>query len=87
MEKGGSMHVADLSINHFGANGIVGEECLSRISLSNKLDKEDLVFCFFGDGASNQGVVLESFNLAAFLSLSVFICENNQYAQSTKLRM
>ena len=41
---------------------------------------------FFGDGASNQGVVLESFNLAAFLSLRiVFICENNQYAQSTKL--
>ncbi len=87
--NGGSMHVADLSINHFGANGIVGGgvPIACGLALSNKLDKkEEIVFCFFGDGASNQGVVLESFNLAAFLSLPImFICENNQYAQSTKL--
>ncbi len=86
---GGSMHVADLSINHFGANGIVGGgvPIACGLALSNKLDKKkEIVFCFFGDGASNQGVVLESFNLAAFLSLPIlFICENNQYAQSTKL--
>tara|TARA_B100000242_G_scaffold66464_1_gene41245 strand:- start:258 stop:1232 length:975 start_codon:yes stop_codon:yes gene_type:complete len=87
--KGGSMHVADLSINHFGANGIVGGgvPIACGIALANKLDKKDsIVFCFFGDGASNQGVVLESFNLAGFLSLPIiFICENNQFAQSTKL--
>tara|TARA_B100000886_G_scaffold331881_1_gene283956 strand:+ start:7316 stop:8290 length:975 start_codon:yes stop_codon:yes gene_type:complete len=87
--KGGSMHVADLSINHFGANGIVGGgvPIACGIAFANKLDKKDsLVFCFFGDGASNQGVVLESFNLAGFLSLPIiFICENNQFAQSTKL--
>lgn len=86
---GGSMHVADLSINHFGANGIVGGgvPIACGLALSHKLDKkENIVFCFFGDGASNQGVVLESFNIAAFMSLPIiFICENNQYAQSTKL--
>ena len=86
---GGSMHVADLSINHFGANGIVGGgvPIACGIALSLKIDKsKSIVFCFFGDGASNQGVVLESFNIAAFLNLPIlFICENNQYAQSTKL--
>ncbi len=88
--NGGSMHVADLSKNLYGANGIVGGgvPIACGISLANKLDNSDsLIYCFFGDGASNQGVVLESFNLAAFLSLPIlFICENNQFAQSTRLK-
>ena len=87
--NGGSMHVADLSLNHYGANGIVGGgvPIACGLALANKLNNnKSLIFCFFGDGASNQGVVLESFNLAAFLSLPlVLICENNQFAQSTKL--
>lgn len=87
--NGGSMHVADLSLNHYGANGIVGGgvPIACGLALANRLDHlNSVIFCFFGDGASNQGVVLESFNLAAFLSLPlIFICENNQYAQSTKL--
>ena len=86
---GGSMHVADLSIGLYGANGIVGGglPIACGLSLANQLDKSNsLTFCFFGDGALNQGVVYESLNIASFMKLPiVFICENNGFAQSTKL--
>lgn len=81
---GGSMHVCDLSLGIYGANGIVGAgvpiACGS--ALASKLDNtRDISVAFFGDGAINQGVVLESFNLASTWSLPiVFVCENNGYA-------
>ena len=81
---GGSMHVCDLSLGIYGANGIVGAgvpiACGS--ALASKVDGEQsITVAFFGDGAINQGVVLESFNLACTWALPiVFVCENNGYA-------
>lgn len=86
---GGSMHVADLSKGLYGANGIVGGgvPIACGLALSSKLNNlPRIIISFFGDGASNQGVVYESFNIAAFLRLPIlFVCENNQFAQSTRI--
>ena len=86
---GGSMHVADLTKGLYGANGIVGGgvPIACGLALSSKLDNSSrIIVSFFGDGASNQGVVYESFNIAAFLRLPIlFVCENNQFAQSTRI--
>jgi len=86
---GGSMHVADLSKGLYGANGIVGGgvPIACGLALSDKLNNStSITISFFGDGASNQGVVYESLNIAAYLKLPVlFVCENNQFAQSTRI--
>jgi acetoin:2,6-dichlorophenolindophenol oxidoreductase subunit alpha len=85
--KGGSMHIADLSLGIYGANGIVaaGVPIAAGAAWAAKIRKSDLVaVAFFGDGAVNQGVLHETMNLAAVFGLSmIFVCENNQYAVST----
>ncbi len=85
--KGGSMHIADMSVGILGANGIVGGGfgICTGAGLSAKLRGTDQVgVCFFGDGASNQGIMLETINMAAVWNLPViYICENNQYGEHT----
>ena len=85
--KGGSMHIADLDLGILGANGIVGGgvPIATGAGLALKMKGGDRVtVCFFGDGASNTGAFYEGVNLAAVWELPVvFICENNQYAEST----
>lgn len=85
--KGGSMHIADMSIGILGANGIVGGGfgIATGAALSAKLRKTDQVaVCFFGDGASNQGIFFEVMNHAAIWDLPIiYICENNQYGEYT----
>ena len=87
--RGGSMHIADLSLGIYGANGIVGAGApmacgAARIFRDRGLAR--VAVPFFGDGAVNQGVVLESLNLAAIWKLPViFVCENNQYAVTTPI--
>lgn len=85
--KGGSMHIADYSIRIIGANGIVGGSIpiAVGVGLSIKMKKAfDVVVCFFGDGAVNQGSFHEALNLASIWSLPIiFVCENNLYALST----
>lgn len=87
--KGGSMHIADLSIGILGANGIVGGglTIATGAALSCQyLENRKVVVCFFGDGAINQGPFHESANLAAIWKLPlVFVCENNVYALSTRV--
>jgi TPP-dependent pyruvate/acetoin dehydrogenase alpha subunit len=82
--RGGSMHLAELSLGILGANGIVGAgvPILCGGALSLKLrGLPNVAVAFFGDGAINQGVVLESLNIAACWRLPViFVCENNGYA-------
>jgi pyruvate dehydrogenase E1 component alpha subunit len=85
--KGGSMHIADLSKGMLGANGIVGAGAplVCGAALTAKTLKTGGVgVCFYGDGASNQGAVLESYNLAKIWNLPmVFVAEDNGYAEST----
>jgi TPP-dependent pyruvate/acetoin dehydrogenase alpha subunit len=84
--KGGSMHIADFSIGMLGANGIVGGGfgLAGGAALSARLRGTDqVVVCFFGDGAINQGAFHEIANLAAIWKLPLlFVCENNQFAMS-----
>jgi len=87
--KGGSMHIADLSKGMMGANGILGAGapliCGAALAAKRRGDK-GVGITFFGDGASNQGTVLESMNLAAVWNLPVlFVVENNGYAESTSV--
>lgn len=84
--KGGSMHIADITKGHLGANGIVGGgiPIATGAGLSIKQRGQDkAVLCFFGDGAINEGTFHESLNLASAWDLPViYLCENNQYGMS-----
>jgi TPP-dependent pyruvate/acetoin dehydrogenase alpha subunit len=86
--KGGSMHIADFSIGMLGANGIVGGGIglATGAALSASIRGTDQVtLCFFGDGAINQGILLECGNMAALWKLPlVLFCENNQFSMSTR---
>jgi len=86
--KGGSMHIADFSIGMLGATAVVGAGLPIAVgaALSAKLRKTDqVVACFFGEGASNQGTFHESINMASTWKLPViFVCENNLYAMGTR---
>jgi pyruvate dehydrogenase E1 component alpha subunit len=86
--KGGSMHIADFQAGMLGATAVVGAGLPIAVGagLSAKLRKTDqVVACFFGEGASNQGTFHESINMASAWSLPViFVCENNLYAMGTR---
>ena len=87
---GGSMHVADLSKGILGANGIVGAglPIATGAAFGPKLDGAGAVaVCFFGDGASNQGVLMEALNVATLWQLPlVLVCENNTFSEFTPSR-
>lgn len=84
--RGGSMHIADTKLKMLGANGIVGGGIPISIGagFGAKMRGEgEVVLCFFGDGASNNGVFHEALNMTAIFKLPVvYICENNLYAIS-----
>ncbi len=85
--KGGSMHLADAEHYFFGGTGIVGGSIpiASGLGLACKYREDDrVVMCFFGDGATNQGVWHEGLNFAKLWDLPViFVCENNFYGIGT----
>jgi acetoin:2,6-dichlorophenolindophenol oxidoreductase subunit alpha len=82
---GGSMHVADLSKGILGANGIVagGMGISAGAALAAQLEgKGNVAVCFFGDGAANQGVLMETMNISALWRLPlVLVCENNGFCE------
>ncbi|GAB3070244.1 thiamine pyrophosphate-dependent dehydrogenase E1 component subunit alpha [Micromonospora schwarzwaldensis] len=82
--RGGSMHAADFGVGVLGANAIVGAAgaILTGAVWERRRRGADLVGAtFFGDGAVNEGMLLEAFNLAALWRVPVlFVCENNGYA-------
>ncbi|MFW6001157.1 MAG: thiamine pyrophosphate-dependent dehydrogenase E1 component subunit alpha [Halanaerobium sp.] len=84
--KGGSMHIADVSLGILGANGIVGAGLPIAAGAgitSQILDEDSVTVCFFGDGASNRGTFHEAINMASVWNLPVvFVCENNMYGIS-----
>uniref|UniRef100_A0A8J4H7T8 Thiamine pyrophosphate-dependent dehydrogenase E1 component subunit alpha n=1 Tax=Acidicaldus sp. TaxID=1872105 RepID=A0A8J4H7T8_9PROT len=85
--KGGSMHIADLSLGMLGANGIVGggPPLICGAALTAKtLKTGGVAIAFVGDGGSNQGTTLEAYNLASVWRLpAIFVVEDNGYAEST----
>ncbi|HMB11114.1 thiamine pyrophosphate-dependent dehydrogenase E1 component subunit alpha [Saliniramus sp.] len=86
--KGGSMHIADQSHGNLGANAIVGGSMgiATGSALRAKLSgSDDVTVCFFGDGATAQGLMYEVMNMAALWRLPViYACENNGYSEYTR---
>ncbi|MFI6828591.1 thiamine pyrophosphate-dependent dehydrogenase E1 component subunit alpha [Kribbella sp. NPDC050241] len=82
--RGGSMHAADFSLGILGANAIVGAAgsiATGAAWAHRRLGRDTVAATFFGDGAMNEGMLLEAFNLAALWQVPViFVCENNGYA-------
>ena len=87
--KGGSMHFFGVEQRFFGGQGIVGAQIGTGAGLAfaeQYRGTDNVVLCFFGDGAARQGMLHETFNLAMLWKLPVvFICENNQYAMGTSV--
>ncbi|MGT2846701.1 thiamine pyrophosphate-dependent dehydrogenase E1 component subunit alpha [Streptococcus massiliensis] len=88
--KGGSMHIADLDAGNLGANGIVGGGMGIAVgaALTQQMKKTGrVVVCFFGDGATNEGVFHEAVNMASIWNLPViFYCINNGYGISADIK-
>jgi pyruvate dehydrogenase E1 component alpha subunit len=88
---GGSMHLADPA-NHFpGTSAIIGQgiaHATGAALTAQVKNTGQVVYSFFGDGASKQGAFFESLNLAALWKLPiVYILENNQYQAYTQVRL
>ena len=88
--KGGTQHMASIDLGFVGSNGITGGGIpyATGMALGMKLKQtQNVVLCFFGDGAINQGTFHESLNIASLWDLPIiYLCENNQYAMGTRIQ-
>jgi pyruvate dehydrogenase E1 component alpha subunit len=87
--KGGSMHMFSKEKGFFGGHGIVGAQVSlgTGLAFSNWYRQSDRIcLTYFGEGASNQGQVYESFNLSSLMKLPVvYVIENNRYSMGTNI--
>ncbi len=87
--KGGSMHFFSKENRYFGGNGIVGAQIPigTGIAFAEKYrETKNLCVTMFGDGASRQGALHESFNMAMAWKIPVlYVVENNHYAMGTSV--
>ncbi len=87
--KGGSMHMFDLDLRFMGGYGIVGGHIPLAVGIGYSIlyqEKDEVVVCLFGDGATNQGVFHEAMNMASLFHVPViFVCENNMYGIGTSV--
>jgi pyruvate dehydrogenase E1 component alpha subunit len=87
--KGGSMHMGNMAKGMIPAIAIVGGgiPIAAGMALAFKMRRtQQVVACFFGDGAVAEGAFHEGVNLAAIWDLPVvFVCENNLYGASTRV--
>lgn len=87
--KGGSMHIADMTLGHLGANAIVGggiPAVVGAALVAKRRATGVVSIAFFGDGAMQQGILYESMNMAALWNLpAVFVCINNQWGMGTRI--
>lgn len=88
--KGGSMHMFSREKHFYGGHGIVAAQVPlgAGLAFADKyLGNDNVTFAYFGDGASNQGQVYETYNMAELWDLPViFVIENNQYAMGTSMK-
>ena len=84
------MHFFGKEVGFYGGHGIVGAQIGTGAGLAfaeQYRGTDNVVLCFFGDGAARQGILHETFNLAMLWKLPViFICENNNYAMGTSVQ-
>ena len=88
--RGGSMHIADVTLGNLGANGIVGAGIPIAVGAAFSIayrGTDQISVVYFGDAASNQGTFHEAVNMAAAMKLPLLlVCENNHYGLSTPIK-
>jgi TPP-dependent pyruvate/acetoin dehydrogenase alpha subunit len=88
--KAGSMHLIDTSVHMMGTSAIVATTIPHAVGYAFALKArkaKQIVVCFFGEGAMDEGVCYESLNFAALKKLPIlFVCENNHYAIYSHIR-
>lgn len=89
--KGGAMHTGEFSVGALTANAIVGGNIpiAAGVALAFKMqNKPNVIVCFMGDGATNEGSFHETLNAAAIWKLPVvYVCENNLYSATTSIKL
>ena len=89
--KGGAMHTGDISVGAMTANAIVGGDLpiAAGAALAFKMQKKpNVVVCFLGDGATNEGSYHETMNAVGLWKLPViYVCENNLFSANTSIKL
>lgn len=85
--KGGSMHMGDVERNYWGGYGVVGGHLTLAVGIAlaeQYRGTDNVVLCYFGDGATNIGYFHEAMNLGGVWDLPIlWILENNHYGMGT----